>query len=159
MLDIMDYYGRQRALRSGSLGPLENLGWAFAHPWPPNGASGGQSFISTGPSTNCVFMISDSSPVGLPTHKISLFQGLWASDTTQRCLNEIWLKGGLWRNFIICGIGDTKRRCQVGGLLYGRTYCEYFWCASDIAFCESQHTMSFQAVMLNVKRIFYQFFD
>jgi len=35
MLDIMDYYGRQRALCGGSLGPLENLGWAFAHPDPP----------------------------------------------------------------------------------------------------------------------------
>ena len=32
MLDIMDYYGRQRALCGGSLGPLKNLGWAFAHP-------------------------------------------------------------------------------------------------------------------------------
>ena len=31
----MDCYVRQRALCGGSLGPLENLGWAFAHPRPP----------------------------------------------------------------------------------------------------------------------------
>ena len=34
MLDIRDYYGRKRALCGGSLGPPENLGWAFAHLCP-----------------------------------------------------------------------------------------------------------------------------
>ena len=37
MFDIIDYYGWQRALCGGSLGPLKNLGWTFAP--QKNGAS------------------------------------------------------------------------------------------------------------------------